>query len=188
MATASQSTFYPDPNMGMVNQSGTMSGNPMQARAAMDKYFRAYWDEKAKRETAVENRQMWKAQRADERVFKGEEIGKTQAWKSGESAADRASKDKEWEITHGGGDFAWVQALTQLAGDAAIYDKLYNDATMSKAIFSGAADVMDKFNIFRKKIPVVDLQSERDEWNNRALPQQAIPYNPGDMPPTLPGA
>lgn len=155
MATASQnSTYYPDPNMGMAMQMSATRYTPTSAKDAMDRYFRAYWNTQAERAKDIEERQMkvgmmekeraWKTgEREKDKAFDKSKADSDRAFRASEAEKDRAFKsklnDQLWadkqEAADREGRYAWVEALTRMGGTAATYDYLYNEGKMRKSMF-----------------------------------------------------
>jgi hypothetical protein len=184
MATASQnSTYYPDPNMGMAMQMGSTRYTPTSAKDAMDRYFRAYWNTQSERAKDIEERQTKVKMMEGERAWNTGEREKDRAFDTSKSASDRAFRaseaekdrtlksqlnDQAWQDKQDAADkagrYAWVEALTRMGGTAATYDYLYNEGKMRKSMF-------DTLGLSLKK----QFANEKKTSDIVASYQQAIP-------------
>lgn len=159
MAMASQNQdYYPDPNMGMSGLYGNR-WNPMSARSALDRYFRAYWSQKHQAAGAREALNIKAKIAADERAFRGKESAADRAFKASESALDLANKAKMNELQRGWGQedsekkakYSWLGALANAGTIFAGYDQRYNNSAMTKGIIDAGKSLFNFDTAVNKK-------------------------------------
>lgn len=143
MAMASQNQdFYPDPNMGMSGMFGQRY-NPMSARSAMDRYFRAYWQQKQRAAAAREALNIKARIASDERAFKGAENAKDRAFRISEQKMDQANKSQLADLSRGWAEsdankkskYGWLGALANAGTIAVGWDNRYNNSKVMKGIY-----------------------------------------------------